>query len=48
MEDGYGDVKKTMMAAPFADPRTGQLYFWRVVPEARHAKVAFARENAAF
>ena len=56
------------MATPFADPRTGQLYFRRAVPEALRAafdgravvkvslrtkdpataKVAFARENAAF
>jgi hypothetical protein len=28
------NVKKTSMASPFADPRTGQLYFRRAVPEA--------------
>ncbi|WP_254784550.1 DUF6538 domain-containing protein [Sphingomonas sp. OK281] len=27
-------MKKTNMASPFADPRTGQLYFRRAVPEA--------------
>ena len=28
------NVKKTSMASPFADPRTGQLYFRRAVPDA--------------
>ena len=31
------DVKKSSMATPFADPRTGQLYFRRAVPEALRA-----------
>lgn len=30
-------MKKTSMASPFADPRTGQLYFRRAVPEALRA-----------
>lgn len=34
---GTETVKKTSMATPFADPRTGQLYFRRAVPEALRA-----------
>lgn len=31
---GTGPVKKSNMATPYADPRTGMLYFRRAVPEA--------------
>ncbi|WP_344706261.1 DUF6538 domain-containing protein [Sphingomonas swuensis] len=42
---GTETVKKSSMATPFADPRTGQLYFRRAIPEPLRAAFGGMRER---
>lgn len=42
---GTENVKKTSMATPFTDPRTGQLYFRRAIPQSLWAAFEGKRER---